>query len=130
MARYQRASSIIVKSRQSKQHLIGKAGTACEVCGWSFNRRDILRSVHCLITAHHVIPVACSGTSEPDNLVLLCPNCHAIAHDIWGKPRGGEWRGPKTRDELLSSLRLLVSDPDGWLEQERDRCASFFDGLF
>jgi predicted HNH restriction endonuclease len=31
---------------------------------------------------HHVIPVAKGGGNEADNLVVLCPNCHAMAHRI------------------------------------------------
>jgi hypothetical protein len=42
---------------------------ACEVCGWT-------RHVH----VHHMLPMSCGGTNDPDNLVTLCANHHADAH--------------------------------------------------
>lgn len=29
---------------------------------------------------HHIYPVSEGGWSTPDNLILLCPNCHKAAH--------------------------------------------------
>ena len=29
---------------------------------------------------HHVIPVCEGGTEETTDLILLCPNCHKMAH--------------------------------------------------
>ena len=29
---------------------------------------------------HHVVPVAEAGKNEPENLLVLCPNCHALHH--------------------------------------------------
>lgn len=32
------------------------------------------------IDLHHIIEVAKGGGNEPDNLIALCPNCHALYH--------------------------------------------------
>jgi hypothetical protein len=29
---------------------------------------------------HHLVPLAKDGDDEPDNLLALCPNCHALHH--------------------------------------------------
>jgi len=47
---------------------------------------------------HHVIFQSCGGTDEPDNLVPLCPSCHALIH---GKRRIG---GINVDDEKLRDL--------------------------
>lgn len=31
---------------------------------------------------HHVLPLACGGTTEPANLVSLCDSCHYSVHDL------------------------------------------------
>ncbi len=33
-----------------------------------------------LIDLHHIIPVSEDGDNSPDNLIALCPNCHALHH--------------------------------------------------
>jgi len=44
----------------------------CEQCGlnltWNVAR------------VHHIVPVSQGGTDKPENLLLLCANCHAMAH--------------------------------------------------
>jgi hypothetical protein len=45
----------------------------CEACGFDYGHGRILRS-------HHVRPVSKDGKSDADNLVALCPNCHAVVH--------------------------------------------------
>lgn len=42
----------------------------CCVCGWNKARCEI----------HHIIPKSKGGTSSPNNLIVLCPNCHKLAH--------------------------------------------------
>lgn len=45
----------------------------CEVCGlWCSE----------VMHLHHVWPVAKGGASLPQNLIGLCPNCHAFAHRL------------------------------------------------
>jgi 5-methylcytosine-specific restriction endonuclease McrA len=40
---------------------------------------------------HHIMEVSEGGTDEPDNLIVLCPNCHQHRYH-----RSGEF----TRDQL------------------------------
>lgn len=97
----------------------------CEVCGWTppvvLDPKGEGRG----LCVHHVVPVACGGSDEDENLVLLCPNHHAIADNL-GRTRsrgleGNRYFGPRTREELLETLRRLDVDPDGW---ERDEAAA------
>lgn len=72
--------------------------TACEGCGWSVPEKIGKRVMH----MHHVIPVADGGNNVHTNLVVICPNCHAIAHaliDRFGR------NAPQDRDELLAALK-------------------------
>lgn len=50
-------------------------GDTCIICGWGIP--DILYG-GCV--AHHVIGVVDGGSNGDDNMAVLCPNCHALAH--------------------------------------------------
>jgi len=66
----------------------------CEHCRWKPPAPSLLH-------AHHVVPVSCGGPDETANLLVLCPNCHAIAHYV--APRVNTLRqycGPRTATEL------------------------------
>jgi len=45
----------------------------CELCG-----------IYCafISEAHHIVPVADGGHGMEGNLLILCPNCHAIAEKM------------------------------------------------
>jgi hypothetical protein len=45
---------------------------ACAHCGYVLTRP--------ITRLHHIVPVSQGGTNDGDNLLLLCANCHAIAH--------------------------------------------------
>ncbi len=52
----------------------------CQACGFHYKNK--------IVEAHHLIPI--SSKSEEylvtsDHLVILCPNCHALAHLLLGK---------------------------------------------
>jgi hypothetical protein len=49
-------------------------GKACEVCGWDKAPCDV----------HHRVPKADGGKNTVDNGVVLCPNCHRLAHESGG----------------------------------------------
>lgn len=44
-----------------------KYGDKCELCGYGFS-----------LDTHHIIPKNKGGLHEIDNLMVLCPNCHAL----------------------------------------------------
>ena len=49
----------------------------CAICGWRLP--DENKANHgCQM--HHIKSVADGGTNDETNLVLLCPNCHKMAH--------------------------------------------------
>ena len=54
-----------------KRLVLHEAGYKCSspVC------RNILT-----LDIHHLVPVAKKGDNSPDNLLALCPNCHALHH--------------------------------------------------
>jgi hypothetical protein len=88
---------------------------SCQVCEWKspgFLGKTLLR-------LHHVFP------GNEDHLVLLCPNCHALADRIGNVDRGLPCRlivQIASVDELLASLRDLQGKPDEW-EKEHELTA-------
>ena len=54
----------------------------CAICGWGLSTdisvKKYRHSGGCQF--HHIIPIAQGGTNDEENLILLCPNCHALAH--------------------------------------------------
>ncbi|NJN18189.1 MAG: HNH endonuclease [Oscillochloris sp.] len=59
------------ESRALKKLLLEQRGSKCEICGYS--RIEIL-------VVHHIIRRSDGGGNEPENLQLVCPNCHAEIH--------------------------------------------------
>ena len=83
------------------------------MCGWKLPPR-LTRADHArrMLHAHHVIPLAFGGDDSAANLVLLCPNHHAIAHALGdykpsGMPSRSGWYGPLTREAMIHEIRLL-----------------------
>ena len=46
----------------------------CSVCGFQGNPEVSILEIH------HILPLRDGGDESADNLVVLCPNCHSIAH--------------------------------------------------
>jgi hypothetical protein len=102
---------------QFKKDRAAAGDDCCEVCRWRPPRalRDVAGGrIDRLLHAHHVVPVACGGADAAENLILLCPNHHAIAHwigTIGGTVAGSAWRawaGPRTRGELIFAINLMA----------------------
>lgn len=55
----------------------------CEACGYRVEVKGIF-----IVDCHHMNPVSMEGEckSDPKELLVLCPNCHRIAHTGRGKP--------------------------------------------
>lgn len=62
---------------QLKSWMIRNRGLSCEDCGVTFTTEHSARSA---LVVHHVMPVAEGGKDEPDNLVLICGECHQGRH--------------------------------------------------
>ena len=45
----------------------------CEICNWGKGR---------YLHHHHIIPLSELGEDCKENIIMLCPNCHAEAHKI------------------------------------------------
>ena len=74
-----------------------RAELGCEVCGWVEAGWE---SLH----AHHVIPLACGGQDGVDNILVLCPNHHALAHTV-GRRSYWKYSGPLSRQQMIDALR-------------------------
>jgi 5-methylcytosine-specific restriction endonuclease McrA len=74
---------------------IKKYGSKCELCGYSL-----------AIDTHHIIPKQRGGLHKTDNLIVICPNCHALItrKQIILKKRADI---PKIRRRILKSLRVF-----------------------
>lgn len=55
-----------------RRELVQRSGNKCEICRFAFSN---------VLVAHHIIPVRWAGSPESFNLVLICPNCHALIHN-------------------------------------------------
>jgi 5-methylcytosine-specific restriction protein A len=64
-------------------------GTSCAACGFSFEEAFGQAGAEAM-DVHHIVPPALLGSGyQPDpvaDLVPLCPNCHAMAHNGRGAP--------------------------------------------
>lgn len=77
-----------IKDRQKAKgrrnpKILAAYGYKCARCGWGIptwapGYKTVQRSGGC--ETHHIKPVVEGGTDEATNLVLLCPNCHKMAH--------------------------------------------------
>lgn len=71
---------------------------ACQVCFWHAPRSPRWGD-QALLHAHHIRPVSKGGSHDFENFVLVCPNCHAIAHLLY--PRFA----PRDRLQFILQLR-------------------------
>lgn len=58
---------------------------------------------------HHLKHAAVGGSHDGENFILLCPNCHAIVHNLFGKPRSIQ-KGPTEKVEFISALREIIAE--------------------
>lgn len=92
-----------------------RMGGGCEACGWKPPEPLTARALH----VHHVIQVRDGGDDAETNLLLLCPNHHALAHAA-----RRILSGLTTREAVIAALRRI--DPaaerstEGTQESERD----------
>lgn len=107
--RLQRIARVVTdyKAERAKANAL-----CCEVCGWrpppGLRHLDVVADDG--IHAHHVVPISCHGRDHADNLILLCPNHHFVAHRM-GRQRRRTWKGPTCRESLVAEILLLEADP-------------------
>lgn len=79
-----------------KVELIAEHGSHCMAC-------PVTMPSESLVHLHHVVPVSDGGPDTRENCLLLCPNCHAIAH--WRYRKLAKDSRPTTPGQLLAMLR-------------------------
>jgi len=65
-----------------KAEILNIFNNKCEVCGFSFKP---------ILVVHHIKPISEGGDNSLNNLSVLCPNCHALAHTHM-RTRGEGWQ--------------------------------------
>ncbi|MFJ3097951.1 HNH endonuclease [Streptomyces hydrogenans] len=90
--RTQRTSSVPVRRESAKEAVLERCGGRCENPGCSGMPTDVTDAGNPILEVDHVQPIAEQGRDHPEQMVALCPNCHAI------KTRGS------TRHELQQTL--------------------------
>ena len=93
---HRRRVSLRAEAARLAREMIKSVGGRCEACGWGWSGRP-------LVQVHHIVPVSVGGGNEDDNLVVLCPNCHAIAHALESRRDGPMTIG---RSAMFRLLRL------------------------
>ena len=73
----------------------------CAVCGW---RAPEIAGHNGCLHGHHIIPVSDGGDPAARNVIILCPNHHAVAHAIGARLYHD--RQSKSYDSLLR-VRLI-----------------------
>jgi 5-methylcytosine-specific restriction endonuclease McrA len=72
---------------------IKKYGNRCELCGYGV-----------ALDTHHIIPKKKGGPHEINNLIVLCPNCHALITRKYFTLRNRK-DIPKTSKEVIKLLK-------------------------
>lgn len=73
----------------------------CQACGYGHGVADFMG----VFNVHHIVAVMYGGSDSQENLVLLCQNCHKLAHDY----EAGRFNPTtETFDSLLSVKRIIV----------------------
>lgn len=61
-----------LEMQRMRNYMLRNEVNACELCGFGFTN---------ILQVHHKIPLSKGGTNHPLNLIVLCPNCHALVHE-------------------------------------------------
>lgn len=73
----------------------------CQACGYGHGVADFMG----VFNVHHIVAVMYGGSDSQENLVLLCQNCHKLAHDY----EAGRFNPtPETFESLVSVKRIIV----------------------
>lgn len=111
---YERSHSVIAEYKQYVRDCFG--ALRCEACRWSPPCGPAWDGI---LHAHHVVPLSDGGDDARSNLVVLCPNCHALAHKVWAALRAisGPLSGRSSfsRRELLLHLKSIRDDAAEWM---------------
>ena len=92
----------MAQKKPSREHVISRAGNACEFCGSSSPPFEV----------DHIWPTYLGGSDSPENLQLLCVPCHdkkSRAENVlrevgYWAPRGS----PRNRQLTTSTADLVL----------------------
>ena len=90
----------VSRDPKARSECLHRQGTKCAICGFD---SEMLYGIPGIIHVHHMNPIA-KGVRETDpveNLIPVCPNCHAIIHS---KP-GYDCYTPDEVREMLRTRR-------------------------
>lgn len=88
------------------------AGGNCSDCG------ALRRFLH----SHHIIPRSHGGSDEPDNLALICGNCHEDRHyGVYGGPALSRTRSHTPEAQRKRSESLRKAWAEGRFDSRRER---------
>ena len=73
---------------------------------------------------HHVVPKSRGGSDSPNNLVLLCLDCHSKAHDVSFKGKNGLVK------ESLSKLQISMREASEWIDKNETTLHDFIMDLY
>ena len=71
----------------------------CQACGFHYNDK--------IVECHHLIPLSDTQTTynSVNDLITLCPNCHALVHSIYHLDKNYQ-----KREKLLAKLKTMIKD--------------------
>ena len=75
-----------------RREVMVRANQACETCCFSF---------WAVLVVHHIIPVQLGGSAHRSNLIVLCPNCHALIHHY------SHHRSPEKHEGWIKGLTAI-----------------------
>lgn len=78
-------------------------GDECVMCGWGLPN---IAYGGCVV--HHIVPIADGGLNHSSNTVVLCPNCHVMAH-----------HGLYTEEEIRQRVLMIEQIAIGRVENLR-----------
>ncbi|MFE5731633.1 HNH endonuclease [Streptomyces sp. NPDC056528] len=90
--RTQRTTSVPVRRESAREAVLDRCGGRCENPGCSGMPSDVTDAGKPILEVDHIRPIAEEGRDHPEQMVALCPNCHAV------KTRGS------TRHEFQQTL--------------------------
>lgn len=95
-------NSVGALNRTVRAYLLKEANHKCSKCGWGE-----------INTATGNVPLQIDHidgdyrNNSPDNLRVLCPNCHSLTHNYGSLNKGG---GREYRREYRAALRSAISN--------------------
>jgi hypothetical protein len=96
-ARYE-TSELRRRARKLLPALIKRSGGTCDLCPFR---------VEALLVPHHIRFVENGGESDMNNLVPVCPNCHALIHYVQRQPLS-----LREQRSLLLNCQVTVARPN------------------